>query len=127
MRPISKKVRKEIDTDLFYRKCCITGEWGPTMQHCWIYSQKQIGEAWAIVGLAARYNTSHPPTEIKEKCEIVSLVRATPADLAKYPRMNWEQKKKYLFGKYPEFYQIKLKEYGGNEAVLEVQGKKAFV
>jgi len=82
------------------------------MQHCWIYGGTQIGDAFAIVPLDYEYNTSHPPRDVVDKCQIVSLIRATPEDLAKYPRMDWNQKKKYLFNKYTEFYQIALKKYG---------------
>jgi len=126
MRPISNKIRKEIGINPFYKYSVITGEPNPSMQHCWIYGGTQINEAWAIVPLDYKYNTSHPPREIVEQCQIVSLIRATPEDLAKYPRMDWEQKKRYLFGKYPEFYQIKLKEYGSNEAVFKMQEDNVF-
>lgn len=100
MRPISPRVRKLIDSDPFYTKCCITGEPNPSMEHCWLYAGKQIDEAWAIVPLAYRFNTSHPPKDIKEKCQLISLGRATQEDLSKYPRKDWITMKSYLEKKF---------------------------
>lgn len=111
MRKLSYRVRKGINIDLFYSICCVTGDQRDvSMQHCWCYGKSQIDELWAIVPLRRDLNTSHPPMEVKEKCQIISLIRATSEDLAKYPKKDWAQIKKYLFGKYPEFYQIKLKQ-----------------
>lgn len=70
------------------------------MEHCWIYQDKQIDEAWAIVPLRRDLNTSHPPKEIKDRCRIISLSRATDEELAKYPKKDWKQIKKYLIKKY---------------------------
>lgn len=103
MRAISQKIRKQIASDDFFKHCCITFSDNPTMEHCWIYSGKQINEFWAIVPLCATFNTSHPPVDIKEKCRIISLLRATPEDFAKYPKFNWDLEKRKLFKKHPEF------------------------
>lgn len=100
MRPIPLKLRKEIANDNFYKKCCITGNINVSLEHCWIYGGKQINEKWAIVPLARELNTSHPPTEVKERCRLISLRRATKEDLAKYPKRDWKQELNYLEGKY---------------------------
>jgi hypothetical protein len=102
MRRMSEKLKKEILADPFYEKCCITGSYGVSWEHCWLYAGKQINEKWAIVPLRGDLNTSHPPKEVKEKCQLISLSRATKEDLAKYPKKNWEQIKKHLTSKYGE-------------------------
>ena len=100
MRPIPPKLRKEIAEDPFMDKCCITGSSNVSWEHCWLYGPSQINEKWAIVPLDRELNTSHPPKEVKEKCRLISLRRATKEDLAKYPKKNWMQIYKYLSEKY---------------------------
>jgi hypothetical protein len=100
MRPIPLKLRKEISNDPFYKRCCITGSINVSLEHCWTYSGRQINELWAIVPLDRELNTSHPPKEVKEKCKLISLQRATPEDLAKYSKVNWQQELNYLSNKY---------------------------
>jgi hypothetical protein len=117
MRPLSSRVKAAIDRDPFFRKCCLTGSPNPSMEHCWLYGGRQIDEVWAIVPLRGDWNTSHPPRTVKEKCRLVSLLRATSADLKRYPRADWLTTKQYLITKYPEFYIAKKKEYEGIDAV----------
>ena len=93
-------MRKEIAEDEFMKKCCITGDYQVSWEHCWLYAGKQINEKWAIVPLRRDLNTSHPPKEVKERCQLISINRATKKDLAKYPKKNWEQIHKYLKSKY---------------------------
>jgi len=101
MQPIQKKMKEQIAKDHFMLKCVWTGETtNITWEHCWIYAGKQINETWAIVPLAKRFNTSHPPQIVKEYCRWISLMRATKKDLAKYPKKDWDQEKKYLDNKF---------------------------
>lgn len=100
MRPISPRVKNILNTDPFYKKCCITGRRDVTMHHVWIYRMAQIDEAWAIVPLSASIHTSHLPTEIRERCELISLIRATDEELANFPKKDWKQIKKYLLNKW---------------------------
>lgn len=108
MRSIPIKLREELSNDPFYKRCCITGGLDVSWEHCWSYGTKgQINEKWAIVPLRRDLNTSHPPRWAKEQCRLISLLRATPEDLAKYPKRDWAQELKYLSNKYPEI----LKQY----------------
>ena len=102
MRTIPTKIRKKIDEDPFYKRCCVTGSLNVSIEHCWTYAGKQINELWALVPLRRDLNISHPPRWAKEQCRLISLLRATPEDLAKYPRVNWAQELKYLSNKHPE-------------------------
>lgn len=69
-----------------------------TMEHAWLYAGRQINDAWAIIRLC---EWSHLGKGLdKEINHWISLQHATAADLAKYPRKDWEQLKKYLNVKY---------------------------
>jgi len=81
-----------------YPGCAGKPEW----EHACLYQNKRVQEAWAIVpcctfhhrgaGLDKRYN------------EWVALNRATDAELNKYQKANWIQKRNYLntvYGTYP--------------------------
>jgi len=104
MRLIPPKIRKQIADDPFMKKCIWTGETKDiTWEHCWIYGGKQIIDAWATVPLVRRLNTNAMPQEVKEYCRWVTLMRATAKDLAKYPKKNWEQEKKYLTYKFTNY------------------------
>ena len=96
MRVIPRKIRDKIEQDDFFRYCVITGSEGVSIEHCWIYAGRQINELWALVPLRRDLNTSHPPVEVKERCRLISLNRATKEDLAKYPKKNWDIIHKYL-------------------------------
>jgi len=105
MRPIPEKLKEEIANDPFMQVCCITRSLGVSWEHCWIYAGKQINERWAIVPLRGDLNTSHPPGDVKERCQLISLNRAKELGewenlKKKYPRHNWEQIYKYLSRKY---------------------------
>lgn len=75
-----------------------------TWEHPWTYGGPQINEVWAIIKICA---WAHDVDEFqdgsnldKEKNQYISLKLARAFDLLKYPRTDWEQKKKYLFAKY---------------------------
>lgn len=98
MRPISKKLKFEIQGDPYYDKCARAKEGGCdgriTWEHAFIYAGKQINEKWAIIPLC-RYHHLGDGLD-KRKNQLIALQRATPEDLAKYPKTDWEQLKKSL-------------------------------
>lgn len=101
MRPIPTKLKEEIAKDPFMSKCVWTGDTkNISWEHCWVYAGKQINEKWAIVPLRKDLNTNDMEQRIKDYCRWISLMRATPKDLAKYPKTNWKQIKSYLDKKF---------------------------
>lgn len=101
MRPIPKKLRDEMAADPYYQICARRGidcSGRITWEHAWIYAGKQINEKWAIIPLCWYHHLG--PGLDKEINRIISIARATAEDLAKYPRTNWEQIKKYLSSKF---------------------------
>lgn len=106
MRLISKKVREHFDRDPYYRRCSRTDDLENcrgriTMEHAWIYSGRQIDEIWAIIPLCVHHHLCENSGENcqhgmrgglrKRLNELISLRRATPEDLEKYPRRDWWQ------------------------------------
>lgn len=97
MRPIPLSVRKEIDKDPWFKKCVWTNETQDiTIEHPWVYSGRQIVDKWASCPLVRRLNTTSMPARVKDYCRLITLCRATPEDLAKYPKRDWVQEKKKL-------------------------------
>lgn len=111
MQVIPLPLREEMSEDQFYKKCSrnvllhdhvckpdpLTGkliEW----EHSMIYGGRQIQEKWAIIPVCWLVHRGGKLN--KEINEWIALNRATPEDLAKYPKRDWVQRKKYLDGKY---------------------------
>jgi len=99
MRPIPKKLRSELACDPFMSRCILSASGihhcckGIEWHHPWTYNKKQINERWSIVPLC-------PEMHKKERLyrpliELVSILRATPEELEKYPAFDWEQRKQY--------------------------------
>lgn len=95
--------------DPYYKKCCLTGTSNEKIDwhHVWRYGGSQINEAWAIMPIWWRKHSPygdkdsvHNCRETKEQVELLSLQRATVEDLAKYPRVDWENLKQYFKSKY---------------------------
>lgn len=62
--------------------------------HVWIYAGRQINEYWAILGACEfHHDRVKSNTQVRELFERRSLEIATDADLAKYPKKDWERLK----------------------------------
>lgn len=96
-----KKLRDELAKDQFYKICIRNNEncsGRITWEHCWTYKNRQIQEKWAIVPLCWAHHLG--AYFDKWVGQLVSLRRATPEDLAKYPKKDWAQIRDYLEKKY---------------------------
>ena len=111
MHAIPQPLRETMSTDPYYTKCarfellhdhvCLPDpltrkliEW----EHVFIYAGKQIQEWWAIIPIC--YLVHRGGQLNKEINEWIALNRATPEDLALYPKRDWIQRLKYLNAKY---------------------------
>lgn len=105
MNNIPPKIRAELATLPRMKLCARRLEGGCsgriTWEHALIYAGKQVQEVWAILGLCDHHHLGSGLD--KEKNHALALAQATPEDLAKYPRSDWVQKKKYLLEKYSNF------------------------
>jgi hypothetical protein len=102
MRPISKKLRTELEADPYYKKCAASRSAVGGLQcigkiewhNPFIYQGKQINEKWAIDPLC---EIAHEEIKnhlfLKQDSQRRCLLRATDEDLAKYPKFDWKQLK----------------------------------
>lgn len=72
-----------------------------TFEHAWIYSGRQVPDAWAVLRLCEWAHLGDGLN--KEINHYLSLRHATPADLAKYPKTDWVQMRTYLAKKYDKY------------------------
>lgn len=101
MNNIPLSLREEMAADPYYKVCARKSKacnGRITWEHAWIYAGKQIQEKWAIIPLCWYHHLGDGLH--KEKNQAISLFRATPEDLAKYPKKDWEQSLKYFKEKY---------------------------
>lgn len=88
MNPIPLKLRKEMASDPFYSRCCITGRTAGIekidFHHNFIFAGRQVNEKWCILPLAA---SIHKEVHIyKERLNWIMLNRATDDQLRKYSK-----------------------------------------
>lgn len=99
MSKISKHIRDKLANDKFMRRCILAEsrdqcrgkvEW----HHVWKYAGKQIQEVFAIIPLCTRHHEYE--YRFRDLIKGVSLSRATPQELLRYPKIDWEaEKEKY--------------------------------
>ena len=98
MSPIPEKLREELANDPYYQVCARLKdgdcEGRITWEHAWIYAGKQIQERWAIIPLCWHHHLGAGLE--KPKNQYIALMRATPAELAKYPNKNWAEELRRL-------------------------------
>lgn len=109
MRPINSKLRKELENDQFYKKCCLTGfdrfkiDW----HHCFQFQGSQIDEKWNIIPVWDKKHSpqGHPDSihnckETRERAELIALKRAPKDVFIRFKKANFDQRLKYLQNKY---------------------------
>lgn len=108
---IPKQILNQILNDKYYSKCARhkenTCKGRVTFEHVFIYGGKQIQEVWAIIPLCEFHHNvlSYQDTGDlrKDLNEYIALQRATPEQLALYPKRDWSQRKRYLSDKYKDY------------------------
>lgn len=97
MRKIPLALRIQLANDPFYKTCARKGadcDGRITFEHAWIYASQQINERWAILPLCVYH---HLGSGLKKRVnQILTLARAAPEDLAKYPRKDWHAELRFL-------------------------------
>lgn len=95
MRPIPQKLRAIIDSDPYYRVCARAKDGGCegriTIEHALIYAGQQINDLFALIPLCVWHHLGDGLC--KPKNQLIALSRATPEDLAKYDRVDWQKLK----------------------------------
>lgn len=101
MRPISKKNRTLINSDIYFT-CCARGgsdcSGRITIEHAFIYAGKQLDELWSFVPLCEYHHLGEGLN--KRINQFIALNRITEVELKsiqkKYPRFDWYKYKKIL-------------------------------
>jgi hypothetical protein len=92
MRAISAKIKKILLADEHMKKCVLCESSSVQFHHVFIYSGRQIDEAWAISPLCQQcHKKAHSDRYIKAIVENNALSKTTEEDLKKYPRKDWKQ------------------------------------
>lgn len=98
MRPIPPKLRKSLADDPYYSRCARRDEGTCrgriTWEHCFTFAGKQINELWAIIPLCWHHHLGAGLD--KDYNRFIALNRATDSELAKYPKVKWQQLRQYL-------------------------------
>jgi hypothetical protein len=101
MNNIPTKLKIELNDDVFYTRCCLTGvsnrETKIDFHHNLIYAGKQVQEKFCILPLAKSVHDKLP----KELCDWVMWNRATDEEIARYSKAeNYQLTKERLNKKY---------------------------
>lgn len=92
MRKIPQSLKNEILADPYYKQCARKDRHCKgriTWEHALIYAGRQINEKWAIIPLCVYHHLGEGLD--KRLNERIAVSRATPEDLAKYPKRDWKQ------------------------------------
>ena len=104
MAKIPEELREEMASDPYYTKCARASEHNCqgriTWEHPWQYAGKQIQEKWAIIPICEFHHAVGKFQDggdlNKQENQKIALMRATPADLKKYPKKDWDFEKTWL-------------------------------
>jgi hypothetical protein len=104
MRPIPLATRERIANDPYYQRCArqsaeCSGR--TTIEHSMKVRNRQIDDYWNLIPLCVYHHLGRGLD--KEYNRYLALRRATDEDLAKYPKTDFKQMKKYLIEKYERF------------------------
>lgn len=94
MRAIPQKLRDEMAQDPYYSQCVLKDsgvclgriEW----HHALIYGGRQQNRKFCILPLCQGHHRKADDKLIKAKLDKIMYDRATPEDLAEYPRRKWQ-------------------------------------
>jgi hypothetical protein len=106
MNKIPPKLKEELRNDPHWRVCTLADEnckgrvqW----HHNFKYANKQIQEKFSIISLCKHHHEIARGREHRDLIDWICISRATPEELAKYPRTTWGQMFKFLNNKYGKF------------------------
>lgn len=85
MKPIPLKLRNEIASNPYMKKCCLCGTSSGKIDwhHQIIYAGSQLNEKWAILPLCEICHDSARNSKVKEKLNWIALNRATKEELSR--------------------------------------------
>lgn len=106
MNKIPLKLREELAKNPLWKICSLADEnckgriqW----HHNFQYANKQIQEKFSIISICEYHHERARSKEFRDLIDWICLSRATSDELAKYPKVDWKQKFKFLTNKYGRF------------------------
>ena len=104
MRPIPPKLKDDMASDQYYKKCCITGSTSEKIDwhHNLIFGGKQVNEKFCILPLAKSIHDKI--VKYKEICDWIMWSRATDEEIRRYSKAeNYFAKRDKLVAKYGQY------------------------
>lgn len=95
MRKIPQELKDEMSVDPYYQECCllVLGNCGGRIE--WhdnlIYAGRQQNHKWCILPLCHDHHMKADNKEIKPLLDDIMVSRATPEELAEYPKRQWKK------------------------------------
>lgn len=93
MRKIPEELRNEMASDPYYEKCCLTSYGGCSGRIEWhhnlIYAGRQQNHKWCILPICHQHHMKAENHEIRVILDKIMILRATPEELAEYPKRTW--------------------------------------
>jgi len=106
MRAIPQRLKRELEQDPWYKRCCITGRTQEKIEwhHNFIFAGRQVNEKWCILPLSKPIHDREKEKEIKMKLNWIMINRADDETLKKYSKaMDLLEIKELLNKKFGEF------------------------
>lgn len=90
MRKIPEQLKKEMESDPYYKQCCVTGiprtrakiEW----HHNFIFAGQQVNEKWCILPLAKFVHDQANDKKVREYLDWIMLNRSDEETLKRYSK-----------------------------------------
>jgi hypothetical protein len=102
MRKLSQETKDRIDTDPFYRQCCICRDRNVQLHHNLIYGGKQVDEPETILPLCIKCHDMARNSLFKETLDRIMFSRMKTSQFNKYGKGGLLQRYHYLTTKYNE-------------------------
>jgi len=106
-KKIPTKMLQQMLAMPYYRQCCFhtrfAGKCGVgrlQYHHHLRYGGRRINEIFAILPLCPTIHEAEGNVKIREHLDYIMVTRMTEEDFAKYPNVDWQQKKEYLTEKF---------------------------
>lgn len=101
MRPISTTNKQIIDTDPFYRRCCLFdfSECSGRIEihHNLMWKGRQSDEIWSLLPVCVRHHSMANDKAVRERLDFVMLNRVDNATLSPFCKaVNWIYRKEML-------------------------------
>jgi hypothetical protein len=104
MRKLSQETKDKIDSDPFYKKCCICSSPFIQIHHNLIFAGRQVDDAECLLPLCEKHHEMARNSEFKERLDIIMFKRMKTSQFNKYGKGGLSQRYLYLSSKYNENY-----------------------